>query len=81
MRLIGVFLSACVILAALKAAVVALFALFLIALLWGLCSHPREIAGFVTLCTVLSLVSAHPVTALSTIVALTMLGRLAHRSN
>lgn len=67
MRLLGFFLSACVILAALKAAVVALFVLFLIALLWGMFFHPREVAGFVTLCTALSLVSAHPVATLSII--------------
>lgn len=60
MRLIGIFLTACVIFAALKAAIVTLIILFLGSLLWGLYLHPREVAAFLAYCVGLSLVGAHP---------------------
>ena len=60
MRLILILLSACVALAVVKAAIVALLILFLIALVWGACLHPREVMGFLTFCAALSLFNAHP---------------------
>ena len=60
MRLVGIFLSACVILAAMKAAIVALSLLFLVSLLWGFCLHPREVAAFVTFCALLSAFRLYP---------------------
>ena len=67
MRLVGIFLSACVILAAVKAAIVALSALFLVSLLWGFCLYPREVVGFLAYCTALALIGAHPLLSLSII--------------
>lgn len=64
MRLLLIFLSACVIFAALKAAIIALFILFLVSILWGLCLHPREVMGFFAYCTFLGLVSTHPLVSL-----------------
>lgn len=67
MRLIGIFLSACVMFAALKAAIAALLMLFLLSLLWGLYLHPREVTGFMAYCTALSLIGAHPSASLAII--------------
>lgn len=64
MRLVGIFLSACVLLAALKAAIGALFFLFLLSLLWGFYLHPREVVGFLAYCGFLALIGAHPMAAL-----------------
>ena len=60
MRLVGTFLSACVILAAVKAAIIALALLFLIALLWGMFLHPKEVLSFLTFCAMLTVFTAHP---------------------
>lgn len=60
MRLLCIFLTACVVFAALKAAIITLVLLFLVSLLWGLYLNPREVAGFLAYCTLLGLVSTHP---------------------
>lgn len=67
MRLFCIFLSACVILAALKLAIVALLVLFGVSLLWGLYLRPVEVAGFFAYCTALTLIGAHPAWSLSII--------------
>ncbi len=67
MRLLGIFLSACVILAALKAAIIALVVLFLVSLLWGFYLRPREVMGFLAYCSALSVISAHPTVSLGII--------------
>lgn len=67
MRLVGIFLSACVILAAVKVAIVALALLFLVSLLWGFCLYPREVAGFLAYCAALCSIGAHPVLSLSVV--------------
>lgn len=64
MRLLGIFLSACVLLALVKAAIVALFLLFLVALIWGLFLRPREVMAFLAYCALLGLVGAHPTATL-----------------
>ncbi len=66
MRLLLVFFSACVVLAAVKVAVTALALLFLIALIWGACLYPRQMVGFLTFCTACSVISAHPALSLAT---------------
>lgn len=65
MRLFGMFLTACVVFAALKAAIVALIFLFLVSLLWGLYLHPREVTGFFAYCTLMSFVGANPALSLA----------------
>lgn len=67
MRLIGIFLSACVVLAAMKAAIVALLLLFTMSLIWGFYLHPRETFGFLAYCAILSIACAHPAAAVATI--------------
>ena len=64
MRLLGIFLSACVIFAALKAAIVALVIAFIVSLLWGFYLHPREVMAFLAYCALLGLVGAHPTATL-----------------
>lgn len=60
MRLTGIFFSACVIIAAIKAAIVALILLFMVSLLWGFYLRPRELAGFVMFCAFLSAFGMFP---------------------
>lgn len=67
MRPLLIFFSACVTLAAVKAAIVALLILFAASLLWGLYLHPREVTGFFAYCTALSLIGAHPMASLAII--------------
>lgn len=76
MRLLGIFLSACVILAVVKAAIIALLLLFLVALIWGLCLHPREVFGFMAYCAILGLVSAHPILIISIVGMAIIVGQL-----
>ena len=64
MRLFGIFLTACVIFAALKAAIITLIFLLLVSLMWGLYLHPREVAGFLAYCVLLSLIGANPTLSL-----------------
>lgn len=64
MRLLGIFLSACVVFATLKAAVAALLVTLLLSLLWGFYLHPRETCAFMAYCGMLSVASAHPIAAL-----------------
>lgn len=77
MRLLLIFLSACVIFAALKAAIVALFVLFLVSILWGLFLHPREMMGFLAYCTALSVIGAHPAASLGIIGLAVIAGQFA----
>lgn len=81
MRLIGIFLTACVIFAALKAAIVTLICLFLVSLLWGLYLRPREVGAFLTYCTVVSLVGSHPTISLCIVGLTVILAQRAKNSN
>lgn len=60
MRLLLIFVSACVALATVKIAVTVLALLLLITLVWGACLHPKEMAGLFALCACLSLIKAYP---------------------
>jgi hypothetical protein len=77
MRLLLIFVSACVALAAVKVAVTALALLFLIALIWGACLHPREMAGFLTLCACMSVFKAHTLPCLAVIGAALIAAKIA----
>ena len=79
MRTIGMLLTACVMLAVIKAAIVALLIVFGISLIWGLCVHPQEVFGFLALCALFSLVSAYPLLGLSTFGVLVVATHLANR--
>lgn len=76
MRLLSIFLSACVLLALAKAAIVALFLLFLVALIWGLCLHPREVFGFMAYCSIMGAISARPTLVISIIGLAILVGQL-----
>lgn len=76
MRLLGIFLSACVALAIVRVAVAALFLLFLIAIIWGLCLHPREMLGFLAYCAILGAVSAHPMLVITIVGVAIIVGHL-----
>lgn len=75
MRLLGIFLSACVIFAVLKAAIVALVILFVVSLLWGFYLRPREVMAFLAYCALLGLVGAHPTATLVIIGAAVIVGQ------
>lgn len=79
MRLVGIFLSACVILAAMKAAIVALSLLFLVSLLWGLFLRPREVGAFLAFCAFLSALSSHPGVCLAIIGLAILLAQFASK--
>lgn len=59
MKLLGTLLLACVILAAIRAAIAALFIIFVVALLWSACARPRETLGFVGVCLLAGLIQDH----------------------
>lgn len=64
MQLLGLFLAACVILAVAKAAITILTLLLLLALIWGLCLHPREMFGFLAYCAVFGAIKTQPMLVL-----------------
>ena len=72
MRLVGWLLLACVAVAALKLAIIALLVAFGISLIWGAIAHPKETLGFFTLCCAASLTKVSPLVCLAvlTVVAL-----------
>lgn len=65
MRLLGIFLSACVVFAAIKAAIAALLMLVILSLLWGFYLHPRETVAFMAYCGMLALISSQPIATLA----------------
>ncbi|MEL0156362.1 hypothetical protein [Sphingopyxis sp.] len=76
MRLLCILLSACVIFAALKLAIIALFVLFGVSLLWGFYLRPVEVAGFLAYCATLSVIGAHPALSLSIIALAVILSQI-----
>ena len=64
MRLIGILITACVILVAAQAAAVALAILLGLALIYSLFTAPRETLGFIALLLVAGMWQAHPLALL-----------------
>lgn len=60
MRLIGMLLLACVVVAAAKFVLGILFVAFCVLLLWGALTRPKEALGFMVLSIAASLVQVHP---------------------
>lgn len=75
MKLLGTLLLACVVLAAIRATIAALFIAFAVALLWLACTLPRETLGFVAACAVGSLIQNHGLAFLA-IVGLALIVKL-----
>ena len=67
MRALGTLLIVCVALAVVKAAIVALSLVLVIALIWAACIHPRQTFGLMTYCAIMAFASAHPVLALASL--------------
>ena len=67
MRLLGILLVACVVLAAAQAVALALAVLLMVSLIYGLFTAPRETLGFVALLLVLGAFQAQPVACLAVI--------------
>jgi hypothetical protein len=63
-RGVGVFLGLCVALAVARAVASALVLVFMIALVWAICRHPREVAAFLCYCATLNLISTYPLATL-----------------
>jgi hypothetical protein len=64
MRLIGWLLLACVAVAALKLAIIALLIAFGISLLWSTIHHPKEALGFVALGAIVGVTKVNPLVCL-----------------
>ncbi|KTR84459.1 hypothetical protein NS277_04740 [Novosphingobium barchaimii] len=77
MRLLGIFLTACVVLAAVQAVAIALCILMLAGLIYGLFAAPRETLGFLGLILIGGLFQAHPLAFLAVVALLAIARRLA----
>ena len=64
MRIVGWLLLACVAVAALKLAIIALIVAFGISLLWSTIRHPKEALGFVALGVIVGVTKIHPLVCL-----------------
>lgn len=60
MRLLGILLTTCVVLAAVQAAAVALSVLLLLALIYGAFTRPRETFGLFGFCLIANLIDRQP---------------------
>lgn len=74
-KLLGIFVTACVVLAAAQAAAAVLALLLVCSLLYGLFAFPKELLGLIALCIIGGLIRVHPLpclglTALISLVAL-----------
>lgn len=67
MRLFGIFLTACVVLAAAQAVAVALALLVSLALIYGLFTAPRETFGLIALLLIAAAFQVHPWVCLSVV--------------
>lgn len=77
MRLIGFILVALIALAAFKATVIVLFAIYPLALLWAIVVKPAETFGFLCFVVIMFLLDNHPAMTLGTVVALVLIGAVA----
>lgn len=68
MRLLGIFLTACVVLAAAQAAAVALAILLLCGLIYSLFTAPEETFGFIALLVVLGAFQTYPLAFIGVVV-------------
>lgn len=78
MRLLCIFLTACLVLAAAQAVAAVLCVLLVAGLVYGLFVAPRETFGLVGLCLIASLVQTQPFFSLA-VIALTLLSGLLRR--
>lgn len=76
MKLLGIFLTACVVLAAAQAAAAALAALLLCGIIYGLFACPRELFGLLALCIVAGVIERHPLPCLGLIVLVAVTGTM-----
>jgi len=76
MRLLGIFLTACMVLAAAQAVATALCILLVVALIFGLVAAPREILGLLGLTIVVGLLRCYPLACLG-LIALMAIARFA----
>lgn len=76
MKLLGIFLTACVVLAAAQAVATALCVLLVAGLVYGLFAAPRETLGFLGLILVGGLFQANPLAFLAVVALLTITRRL-----
>jgi hypothetical protein len=77
-RLLGIFVTACVVLAAAQAIAAALAILLLIAFIYGIFAYPRETLGLLAFSVLAGMVEAHPLPCLG-VAALAIVARLLHR--
>lgn len=80
MKLLGIFLTACVVLATAQAAAVALAILLLCGLIYSLFIAPKETLGFIALFLVLGAFQAYPLAFLG-VVAILAIAKLVGRQN
>jgi len=71
MRLLGLLLTACVVVAALQAAAAVLVLMVLVGIVFGLVTKPKETLAFAAILAFASIVEKHPATLLA-IVGITL---------
>ena len=79
MRIVGIFLTACVVLAAAQAVAVTLAFLLTITLIYGLFAYPRETFGLLGLGVLSGLIQQQPLACLSVLALLTAISALRRR--
>lgn len=81
MKTLGFFLTACVVLAAIRAALAALVVALLVGLIWSAATRPRETATLFGLLIVASLVQNHGLAFLGVLALAVILGAFRRTSN
>lgn len=76
MRMIGMFLVSCAVIAALRFVVIAFALVAIVMLLWTLCFRPVQLLCFLTMCAVLKLLETHPMLVAGLVTAVIIAGRI-----
>lgn len=76
MRLLGMFVLACMVLAAFKAVIVALMLTLMIMVVWGVWHYPKEMFGLASYIAALAIFNAYPAQCLVFVAAAILLGQM-----
>ena len=76
MRIIGIIIAGCIMLAALRLAVAVFALVAIVTLLWALYSKPVQVLCFLVTCAFLRLLEAHPILVAGLVTAVVIASRL-----
>ena len=76
MRIIGIIIAGCIMLAALRLAVTIFALVAIVTLLWALYSKPVQVLCFLVTCAFLRLLEAHPILVAGLVTAVVIASRL-----